>query len=342
MVSCAAADVQRCSLFTQIVQSGCARHLFDRMAQKTMDIPNGKIANLGDRISNLPDELLHHVMSFLPARDAVPTCVLSPRWRFLWVSARCLNVDAKGYSKRQFVQFVTTLLLRRGCTPLDSFWLRASWPIIFLNDLENTANDWICHALRSNVQVLGIVEQDEDIEYEEEEEEEVEAEDMEVGKDLAFRLNHYPFTSSYLKRLHLCFVSIDNQLTTRLFSGCQALEDLEMINCSIYATEFSSGTLKNLTIDYVGLPLRERHGNKHDIAINMPSLVLLRIGALLCKMPSLVVGHSLRIASLTLDHPSVTYADACGILGALSTVKNLELLFPNDAVNFVPSCYTCS
>jgi hypothetical protein len=38
---------------------------------------------VGDRISGLPDELLHRIMSFLPARDAVRTCVLSPRWHRL-------------------------------------------------------------------------------------------------------------------------------------------------------------------------------------------------------------------------------------------------------------------
>ncbi|RLN05403.1 hypothetical protein C2845_PM13G03130 [Panicum miliaceum] len=40
--------------------------------------------------------------------------------------------------------------------------------------------------------------------------------------------------------------------------------------------------------------------------------------------------QSLITGSLSLDHPSVTFADACGILGALSNVKNMELLFPCD------------
>ena len=114
-----------------------------------------------------------------------------------------------------------------------------------------------------------------------------------------------------------------------------------MINCNIYTSEFSSGTLKNLTIDYVGLPPYERQGNKLDFVINMPSLVLLRLGSLLCEMPSLVGMQSLITASLSLDHPLVIFADACDILGALSNVKNMELLFPCYVVSYIQSCKTC-
>ncbi|PVH64824.1 hypothetical protein PAHAL_2G362600 [Panicum hallii] len=47
-----------------------------------METPRSKRAmavHAGERISDLPDELRYHALSFLPARDAVRTCVLSPR-----------------------------------------------------------------------------------------------------------------------------------------------------------------------------------------------------------------------------------------------------------------------
>ncbi|KAK8447978.1 hypothetical protein SEVIR_8G190600v4 [Setaria viridis] len=46
-----------------------------------------------DRLSTLPDCLLHVIMSSLKARQAVQTCVLSTRWRDLWLSVPCLDVD---------------------------------------------------------------------------------------------------------------------------------------------------------------------------------------------------------------------------------------------------------
>ncbi|CAL4991857.1 unnamed protein product [Urochloa decumbens] len=46
-----------------------------------------------DRLSALPDCLLHSIMSFLKARQAVQTCVLSRRWRHLWRSVPCLDID---------------------------------------------------------------------------------------------------------------------------------------------------------------------------------------------------------------------------------------------------------
>ncbi|KAF0887806.1 hypothetical protein E2562_004028 [Oryza meyeriana var. granulata] len=47
----------------------------------------------GDCLSTLPDCLLHTVMSLLPARQAVQTCALSRRWRDLWRSMPCLDID---------------------------------------------------------------------------------------------------------------------------------------------------------------------------------------------------------------------------------------------------------
>ena len=46
---------------------------------------DGKIKEM-DRISNLPDFILHRILSFLPRRYAVRTCVLSKRWSSVWDS----------------------------------------------------------------------------------------------------------------------------------------------------------------------------------------------------------------------------------------------------------------
>lgn len=37
-----------------------------------------------DRISTLPDHLIEHILTLMPIQDALKTCVLSKRWRYIW------------------------------------------------------------------------------------------------------------------------------------------------------------------------------------------------------------------------------------------------------------------
>ena len=45
----------------------------------------------------LPDEILRHMLSFLPGEDALQTCVLDTRWRDLWRRATSLVFDFDDY-----------------------------------------------------------------------------------------------------------------------------------------------------------------------------------------------------------------------------------------------------
>ncbi|KAG2572297.1 uncharacterized protein LOC120641070 [Panicum virgatum] len=70
-------------------------------------------------VAGMPDDLLRAIMSFLPVRQAVQTCVLSRRWPHLWCFMRCLNIDqrefdlaASGSSEgSRFEEFVNSLLM---------------------------------------------------------------------------------------------------------------------------------------------------------------------------------------------------------------------------------------
>lgn len=52
-----------------------------------------------DRLSDLPDDLLIHVLSFAPSREAARTTALSRRWRRpLWLHTAALNLDYRSYT----------------------------------------------------------------------------------------------------------------------------------------------------------------------------------------------------------------------------------------------------
>ncbi|EOA22192.1 hypothetical protein CARUB_v10002764mg [Capsella rubella] len=46
-----------------------------------------------DFINYMPDEILHHILSFIPTKLAMRTCVLSRRWRHVWCETPCLDID---------------------------------------------------------------------------------------------------------------------------------------------------------------------------------------------------------------------------------------------------------
>ncbi|KAM0913861.1 hypothetical protein ACQ4PT_011888 [Festuca glaucescens] len=50
-----------------------------------------------DRLSELPDYLLHVILSQLKARQVVRTCVQSRRWRHLWLTSPCLDVETSEF-----------------------------------------------------------------------------------------------------------------------------------------------------------------------------------------------------------------------------------------------------
>jgi hypothetical protein len=53
------------------------------------------MAAAGDRLSSLSDDLLRHVLDFVPAKEGAFTSVLSRRWRPLWRSCSAINLEAR-------------------------------------------------------------------------------------------------------------------------------------------------------------------------------------------------------------------------------------------------------
>ncbi|GJR77099.1 F-box domain containing protein [Tanacetum coccineum] len=65
----------------------------------------------GDRLSNLPDDLIHKILSLVGTKLAVQTSALSPRWRYLWTTLPCLNFSRENFKTLpKFFNFVTHVL----------------------------------------------------------------------------------------------------------------------------------------------------------------------------------------------------------------------------------------
>jgi hypothetical protein len=179
---------------------------------------------------NLPEEVLRHIISFLPIEDAVRTSVLSKRWEYLWASIPNLDFERPLPAKRMLLMnFVERVLCLRDFSDIKRFTLHCA----VLHDASRV-NTWISAAVRHNVQELYI--------------------DLDNFKR-TFSLPHCLFTCKTLTSLHLdmpdilklpatiCFSNLkvltianitfwDEYLTQQLFSGLPVLEKLELQECS--------------------------------------------------------------------------------------------------------------
>ncbi|TVU43231.1 hypothetical protein EJB05_09678 [Eragrostis curvula] len=180
-----------------------------------------------DRLSDLPDELLHHVMSFIKAWEVVRTCVLSRRWRYLWASAPCIDVRFRRFCEpvEDFAKFVYRLLLaREALAPVDTLRLRSSGTN---DDFDNEdVKMWIRHAIKRNARVI----------------------QLSGLRNLFVELHPMDLVSRHLKILELSYADVFDKFTSQLPSGCPYLEELELKGCLVEARGIMSAALKSLTM----------------------------------------------------------------------------------------------
>ncbi|KAA8526433.1 hypothetical protein F0562_008364 [Nyssa sinensis] len=120
-----------------------------------------------DRISNLPLPIIHHLMSFLPAKDATRTSSLSKKWRFIFYSFPILDFDQFWFEKsssqpmsyvqkiEKFLNYVCESILRRldQENSIQKFKLQSNLHGV---ESENRIEMSINYAVERNVQELDI------------------------------------------------------------------------------------------------------------------------------------------------------------------------------------------
>lgn len=90
--------------------------------------------NSPDRISDLPNSIIEHILSFLPVQDAIKFCTLSKHWNSLWISNPnlvfyCESTDIEGI--RRFASFVNTTLSIYISSKMNKRMLELRYDICF-------------------------------------------------------------------------------------------------------------------------------------------------------------------------------------------------------------------
>lgn len=121
------------------------------------------IYTLMDRLSNLPDEVLCHILSFFTTKEAALTSVLSKRWRNLFAFVPNLDIDdsiflypEEGKRERDgilqsFMAFLDRVLALQSTSPIKKVSLKCKTGVDPLR-----VNHWICHVLRRGVKKLDL------------------------------------------------------------------------------------------------------------------------------------------------------------------------------------------
>ncbi|XP_074273499.1 F-box/LRR-repeat protein At3g59190-like isoform X3 [Silene latifolia] len=261
-------------MYTGLLEHGYAlfQHIFysGKTPVKTMRRPKKPRKHRGgnslDRISSLPDDVLGHILSFLPTRSAVSTSILSTKWQRLFTLTTCLSFDdapcfdhpkenERIEATRRFKEFVDKVLELHQISPIKKFSLVSHATITpDGSDLKR----WFTNALRKGVQELYYW-LDRMPYYNTFDHDDFFMCETLVSLKMIGREYHnikVPLSASLpkLKILHLGLVIFfDFNSVERLFSSCELLEELTLSYCVCTTgghVNMCTRILKVLTIEY--------------------------------------------------------------------------------------------
>ncbi|XP_054791355.1 putative F-box/FBD/LRR-repeat protein At1g78760 [Prosopis cineraria] len=199
-----------------------------------------------DRISSLPDPLLHHILSFLPIKEAISkSLILSKRWRELGLSMPALDIHDTGFSRPDgFIQFVDAVLFLSDPKPINMFRLKCEKlkvPLIrinmWINSLINRKVEHLelCFSYLnspSHVDVPACI---------------FHSSTIKVLKLAHVMLNVRYVNLPSLKVLHLVKVQFSNpESAINILNGCALLEDLVLKSWSTNRSVLRIGRLEHL------------------------------------------------------------------------------------------------
>ncbi|PON66845.1 F-box domain containing protein, partial [Trema orientale] len=201
-----------------------------RVKTKKDGVPNTTAV---DRISTLPDPLIHHILSYVPTIYVVRMSILSRYWRRVWYSVPALHFSVQII--RIAFTFAFTECERKSFTnnpAIDNLSIFSIWRSIEELDLrmrpKNFENYYCLPEAVLNARSLTVL-----------------------------KLNYVTFDGSHsislpsLTSLSLMYVKLnDEEALHNLLLGCPALEKLFLKNCyGLFNPKISSSSLKLLEIE---------------------------------------------------------------------------------------------
>ncbi|MED6144436.1 hypothetical protein PIB30_015649 [Stylosanthes scabra] len=265
-----------------------------------------------DMFSSLTDDILLHILSFLPTRTSIATSVLSRRWRHLWKQVQVLDIEDLSFcflsvsddeARKRFVAFVNGVLSRHKDRRVRK--LRLSGMVFSWKPVEH----WIDYAIKSHLEDLSLV-------------------SLILEGTLALH-DYLPIVNlPSLKNLKLNVYSVDLE---KILSGCPVLETLNVSARRIFSDVIHKPRfLKSFKFEFIGEFANPNAGGCgcaiESIEIDTPFLEYLqiiihdsRVRNLVCNLPKVAEAH------LYIGEKDVHVRWRPKLLRALCTTKLLVL-----------------
>ncbi|XP_057540385.1 putative F-box protein At1g58310 isoform X1 [Amaranthus tricolor] len=307
-----------------------------------------------DRISGLPDEILCHILSFIPTKYAVATSVLSTRWKYLWTSVPVLNFDVRlheGFcsvinlnanpgSETTFLNFVNRVMLLNDISNIQKFRLiykchRSPAPIC----------TWLHVAISDNILELEL-----DFYFS------LQKEYMKLPKKLfrsntlrVLKLSRMPLSVPSLvclpnlKILEIrSVVGLDDHYTQILLAGCRVLEKLvieETAREKPRVIDISTSILRSFSFSYKFV-IDAWVDYPYKFVINAPNLEYFHVKGhisdkfVVTSLATLTDAHlDLRYTTLISDYDNLCHQQVCDLFKGIANAKFLSL--SNDMVQLL-------
>lgn len=266
----------------------------------------GSQAEVEDRLSNLSDDLINHILSSLGTRLAVQTSILSKRWKHIWTTVPSLTFDGYDqlfpFTQSGIIKFVDHVLSHRNHQiKIISFKFFALYPIP-----RSLTEKIVEYSISHDVQDLDF--------------------DLQLYRHSPFNLSTFSSNSIQNLRLGVC-LDFDKLWESDDCWDLPVLTTLHLI-CPIYMSKYEVPDLCLICLPALTTLRLERCELPKLVSVSLPALTTLTMSR--CKLPVEIWNFP---ALLTLELDDVrTPERVTDLVSSLVSLQDLTIKFYEDIV----------